>query len=187
MKRKQILESAAGLFIYPSSESIPIAEECCEVLARELTGETHEGTREKVRKFQTALRFLSVNELEEIYTRTFDLNPVCSLDIGWHLYAENYERGTFLVEMRNALKEHGLKETSDLPDHLPMVFRLLGRMEPDRATSLAEKSVLPALRKMVQGFSDSRNPYASLIGILEPVLSTTLHLESGEPLHDDHR
>lgn len=187
MKRKQILESAAGLFAYPSSEYVALAEECCGVLERELTDEANEDIRAKVRKFRTVLNFLSVNELEEIYTRTFDLNPVCSLDIGWHLYAENYERGTFLVEMRNALKEHGLKETSELPDHLPMVFRLLARMEPGKAAALAEKSVFPALRKMVQGFPDSRNPYASLIGILEPVLFTTLRLESGGPPHDDHR
>lgn len=187
MDTQHVLESLATLLTYPTAGYSSLADNCCEVLEREMTGETGAKIRQNVEKYRTVLRFLSAEELEEFYTRTFDLNPVCSLDIGWHLYAENYDRGTFLVEMRNELKEHGLKESTELPDHLPMVLRLLARMAPERAVVLATKSVLPAVRKMVQGFSNTRNPYAVIIEMLEPVLIASLHLESGVLLHDDHQ
>ncbi|MEP0823257.1 MAG: nitrate reductase molybdenum cofactor assembly chaperone [Ignavibacterium sp.] len=187
MNNSLVLESLAGLLAYPGRESLRDAEACCDALEREIAGRVPGSVLESLRKYRTALGIFSAEELEELYTRTFDLNPVCSLDIGWHLFAENYDRGTFLVEMRNALKEHGLSESTELPDHLPTVLRLLARMEPDRAKALAGDSVLPAVRTMAKGFSDSANPYAALTAIVEPLLMTTLDLESGVPAHDDHR
>ncbi|MEP0823587.1 MAG: nitrate reductase molybdenum cofactor assembly chaperone [Ignavibacterium sp.] len=182
-----VLESLAALLAYPGRESLRDADACCDALEREIAGRVHGTVSENLRRYRTALGIFSAQELEELYTRTFDLNPVCSLDIGWHLYAENYDRGTFLVEMRNALKEHGISESTELPDHLPTVLRLLARMEPDRAKALAGASVLPAVRIMTTGFTDPANPYAALTAILEPLLVTTLDLESGVLAHDDHR
>lgn len=187
MNRQTVLESLAGILSYPGADTMQEAEACCETLERELAGRLDTGTLDTLRRYRTAMGILSREDLEEIYTRTFDLNPVCSLDIGWHLYAENYERGTFLVEMRNALKEHGIGESAELPDHLPTILRLLARMEPARGAALTGASVLPAIRKMTGGFPDSRNPYAAIVGILEPVLRTALNLESGVPAHDDHQ
>lgn len=187
MNTRLVLESLAALLEYPGGESLQNANACCDLLEREIAGRAPAPALESLRRYRTALGIFSAQELEELYTRTFDLNPVCSLDIGWHLYAENYDRGTFLVDMRNALKEHGISESTELPDHLPTVLRLLARMEPDRAKTLAVGSVLPALRIMTRGFSDSANPYAALTAILEPLLVTTLDLESGVLAHDDHR
>lgn len=187
MNRQTVLESLAGLLSYPGSKGLQDAGFCCEVLEQELAGLLEPATMDGLRRYRTAINILSRTDLEEIYTRTFDLNPVCSLDIGWHLYAENYDRGTFLVDMRNALKEHGIGESAELPDHLPTVLRLLARMEPARGAALTEASVLPAIRKMTAGFSDTRNPYAAVVGILEPVLKTALNLETGVPVHDDHQ
>ena len=47
-------------------------------------------------------------EVEEAFTQTFDVNPACALDIGWHLFGEEYARGMFLVRMREELRKHGL-------------------------------------------------------------------------------
>ncbi|MBL8849760.1 MAG: hypothetical protein JNG89_08750, partial [Planctomycetaceae bacterium] len=30
----------------------------------------------------------SIEELEEEFTRTFELNPACALEVGWHLFGE---------------------------------------------------------------------------------------------------
>ena len=55
---------------------------------------------------------LSTDELQELFTRTFDLNPACTLEIGWQLYGEDYRRGEFLVQMRQGLREKGLPESA---------------------------------------------------------------------------
>ena len=72
-------------------------------------------------------------ELEEAYTRTFDVNPACALEIGWHLFGEDYMRGQFLVRMRGELAKYGIPESSELPDHLTHVLAVIAAMPDDEA------------------------------------------------------
>ena len=32
----------------------------------------------------------NAEDLQEMYTRTFDINAVCTLEVGWHIYGEDY-------------------------------------------------------------------------------------------------
>jgi len=102
-------------------------------------------------------------EVEEMYTRTFDINPVCTLEVGWHVYGEDYARGAFLVKMREMLREHHLTESSELPDHLTHVLVLLGRLDGEDADHLAGHYLLPALQKMLYGMKDGEQPYKALL------------------------
>ncbi|MFV1957938.1 MAG: nitrate reductase molybdenum cofactor assembly chaperone [Planctomycetota bacterium] len=105
--------------------------------------------------------------VEELFTRTFDINPVCSLECGWHLYGEDYGRGEFLVGMRRTMRALGVEETTELPDHLTHVLPVLQRLPEEEARRFAATSVVPALRKMLEGFRDADNPYReALEGVL---------------------
>jgi nitrate reductase delta subunit len=105
----------------------------------------------------------TLESLQELYTRTFDLNPVCSLEIGWHLFGEEYERGAFLVKMRQELRAHAIPESTELPDHLTHVLRLMSNLEPDEAAALASRFVLPAIEKMLAGLEGKGNPYEAVL------------------------
>ena len=118
---------------------------------------------EVVREFLAETATLSRGELEELYPRTFDINPVSSLEVGWHLYGEQYDRGAFLVRMRDALRRAGLEEGTELPDHLTTALRLLARLPEAEASVFAREAVLPALEKMTKGFEDGENPYGGLV------------------------
>ncbi len=117
-------------------------------------------------------------ELEELYARTFDINPVCCLEVGWQLYGEDYQRGAFLVEMRARLREHGLAESAELPDHLGHALRLLGRLGTAEAGRFARHFVLPAVEKMRKGFGDPTNPYRDVL----ETLAAELRASYGEPI-----
>ena len=106
---------------------------------------------------------LGTEQLQELYTRTFDLNPVCTLEIGWQLYGEDYHRGEFLVKMRQQLREHGLPESSELPDHMTHALALLARLESEEAAEFGSRYLLPAIDKMLSGWRDNRNAYAALL------------------------
>ena len=69
-----------------------------------------------------------LHELEETYARTFDINPACALEVGWHLFGEEYARGLFLVRLRGEMREHGVEESSELPDHITHVLALIAAM-----------------------------------------------------------
>ena len=96
---------------------------------------------------------LPIYELEELYTQTFDLNPVCTLEVGWHLYGEQYERGRFLVRTRELLTDVGLDEGGELPDFLPSLLMALPLSSPQEASDIAAY-LIPALRKMCTAMED---------------------------------
>ena len=114
------------------------------------------------------LRYPDDPALQELYVQTFEFNPACTLEIGWHLFGENYERGEFLVRMREQLRRYGIAETSDLPDHLRHLLLLIGRADPAEAAELAGQFVLPALGKIKDALKD--NPYQTLIAAVEAKL-----------------
>lgn len=132
-----------------------------------------------VEDFFRQTKDLSLEELEELYTRTFDINPLTSLEIGWHLYGEAYERGAFLVRMRELLRSKGIKESSELPDHLTHVLRLIARLQREEAEQFVHAYVNPALKKMIEGFEKRPNPYEYVLRAVCAVLQET-HLEGVE-------
>ncbi|HYM12925.1 MAG TPA: molecular chaperone TorD family protein [Bryobacterales bacterium] len=105
----------------------------------------------------------TTEQAQEQFVQTFDLNPVCSLEVGWQLFGENYDRGDFLVRMRGRLREHGIRESAELPDHLSHVLPLLGRLEPAAAAEFWSASVRPALQKMLDSLQGGANPLAGAL------------------------
>ena len=111
--------------------------------------------------------------MQELYVQTFEFNPACTLEIGWHIFGENYERGEFLVRMREQLRRHGIAESSELPDHLCHILLLLDRLDPEEAADLVGQFVLPALAKIKDSLNGSA--YQSL------VVATATRLEADYP------
>jgi nitrate reductase delta subunit len=123
-------------------------------------------------RFSQRVAGLTPEELEELYTHTFDLNPVCSLEVGWHLFGENYSRGEFLVTMRQLLRKYALPESTELPDHLTHVLPALARMGQREADHFATAHVLPALGKMLAGLGQKDSPYVDVLEAVRAVLTS---------------
>jgi len=121
-------------------------------------------------EFLEQTRGLSVEDLQVLYTSTFDLDPICSLEIGWHLFGENYERGEFLVKMRGELRRLGVTESTELPDHLSHVLEALGRMESEEAADFAAACLFPALDKMIAGIRGKSNPFENVLVAAQQLL-----------------
>ncbi len=123
---------------------------------------------------------VAVAEAQELYTRTFDLSPLCSLEVGWQLYGEDYARGSFLVYARTQLVEHGVPERGELPDHLAHLLPLMPRMPAAKADELREAAALPAIRKMLKAFEGNPNPY----GLLLRAIATLLQVPLNQPIEE---
>ena len=109
-------------------------------------------------------------DLEELFTRTFDSNAERALEVGWHLHGENYARGAFMARMRQLLRDHGIEESAELPDHVSHVLQVIARAKEPLAEALAQDVVQPALAKIVDGFSDEANPYLGVVAGLQEFL-----------------
>lgn len=125
----------ADLLSYPSNETRNALDRC----RTQLRSDAPDAVA-SLDRFAEQTSSMSTEELQELYTQSFDLNPTCSLEVGWQLYGENYSRGELLVEMRKTLRRLGVAETTELPDHLTLVLAALGRMDAEEAGRFAPKS-----------------------------------------------
>lgn len=134
---------------------------------------------ESYERFYNSIKYLSREELEELYTQTFDINPVSSLEIGWHLFGETYERGTFLVKMRETLRELAVEESSELPDHITHILLAISRMEGEEQSEFSEMFLAPALNKIIDAFEGKSNPYENLLRIISILIKVNHTSELG--------
>lgn len=163
--RPDPLDLVAELLRYPRPGYEASILACRDALAK-----AHPRAGEGIARFARAAEGLRLEELQELYTRSFDLDPVAALEVGWHLYGESYDRGRFLVRMRQLLEEVGVEETTELPDHLISVLPVLARLEPESAAELARSSVLPAVARMLDGLAGNDNPYEDVLRAVAEVL-----------------
>jgi nitrate reductase delta subunit len=165
------LDAIAGLLGYPDRDYAGRVEAC----ARAAGEAVPEGAR-LVEEFRRGIDSLATEELQELFTRTFDLDPACSAELGWHLFGEQYERGLFLVKMRRLMRELGLPESTELPDHLTHVLAVLGRMEAGAAAEFAWACVIPALARMRAELERRQSSFAKLLELAARVLEVRLSL-----------
>ncbi|MFV0443047.1 MAG: nitrate reductase molybdenum cofactor assembly chaperone [Planctomycetaceae bacterium] len=177
MSGPRTLQTFSQLLSYPVEETL----EACELLYIILQSELPEAAVE-ISRFGKYLEQRQPWELEEAYTATFDVNPACALEIGWHLFGEEYDRGLLLVRLREELRRYGLSESCELPDHLTHVLPLIGAMPDEEASRFVTACVQPAVLKMQQSLNKSDSPYRGVVNALVAVLQSVWG--EGRPLPD---
>ena len=173
------LDVIAELFEYPAAGYREHLESAAAAIAR-----TDAAAAEHVQAFADAVRGRSLSEMEELYIQTFDLNPDACLDIGWHLFGEDYARGEFLVKLRQEMRRYGVAERDELPDSLLTVLPLAARMPEEEAAPFRARFLRPAVEKIRKAVPAESNPYAKLLAALAVLLggagTGTVHPEGGE-------
>lgn len=104
-------------------------------------------------------RFLEMNldQKEELYTKTFDIQALCYLDLGYIIFGEDYKRGVFLMNMKKEQDIIGNDYLPELPDHLCHVLTLLDIHPGKRfVEELVNRIVIPAIRQNISEFESAR-------------------------------
>ncbi|MEW6126480.1 MAG: nitrate reductase molybdenum cofactor assembly chaperone [Acidobacteriota bacterium] len=163
---KQPYEIYADLLDYPTADWLSrIAEGKCLMNQKPLASAA------RLLEFLQAVEDLSLATLQERYTQTFDLNPVCNLEIGYHLFGENYKRGVFLAKLRETETPFALGQARQLPDYLPVLLRLLVKLEDaELRGALITECLIPALDLMTAALQKAENFYGSLIAAIAATL-----------------
>lgn len=125
---------------------------------------------------------------QEYYIRTFDVQAMCFLDIGYVLYGEDYKRGVFLVNIKKEQIMVGNDCGSELPDHLPNILTLLPKMQDtDLAEELVYSLLIPAINEMILKFSNGNNIYKGLMEILVTIMETDYPVSKYERFNFGHQ
>ncbi len=177
-EKERTLGTISRLLSYPDESYTQLAELLYVLVQCELPD-----AAKKISEFGQFVEQCEGVELEEVYTRTFDVNPACALEIGWHLFGEDYMRGQFLVRMRGELTKYEIAESTELPDHLAHVLAVLALMPDDEASQFSHACVFPALHKMQQSLEKNQSPYRHLIWCLLHLLEH--YYGASEPWGED--
>jgi len=157
--KQELFDALAALYEYPNQG---IYFERLSAFLKQI-GEAYPGCVKELSLLAEQTEGKANGEVEEMFTRTFDINAICCLEIGWHIYGEEYARGSLMVRFREELRARDIPESQELPDHLTHVLQLIGRLEGEMADDLAGRYVLPALEKMLSGLEGKQSPYEGLL------------------------
>lgn len=96
-------------------------------------------------------------QIEEIFQKTFHIQAICFLDLGYVIFAEDYKRGEFLVNMKAEQDKYQNDCEHELADNLPYVMRLLPMHKDDSfINELVVMIMIPALEKMLSEFDAAK-------------------------------
>lgn len=95
--------------------------------------------------------------MQELFTRSFDVQAIATLDLGYVLFGDDYKRGEMLANLNREHNEVGNDCGTELADHLPNVLRLMSVLpDEELVTDLAYAIVAPALQEMMGEFNPDR-------------------------------
>lgn len=153
-------ELLADLFVYPDAD---YPQRVGRVIAG--LAEAHPEATSALASFAAALpphageRFeeTALYEIQEIYTRSFEVQAITTLDVGYVCFGDDYKRAELLVNLNREHRAVGVDCGSELGDHLPNILRLLARWADEAmAQELVQQVLLPAARQMNAEFDAGR-------------------------------
>ena len=160
----EILSAYGKILKYPDEEYQEHVREWFEAL------DDYPEIRSHVQTFIQHVENASLGKLEELFVKTFEMNKKRPLEIGWHLYGEEYKRGQFLVKMRDLLREHGIQENGELPDHLTYCLTVLPGLDTADTEGFVRKYMHPAIDSIIEGFGEDENSYLLVVKSLSMLL-----------------
>lgn len=143
----------SNLFIFPSAENfVANVNEVQQYLNNILpdAGKT-------LQPFTDIVGSISKIELEDLYVRTFEVQSITTLDIGYIVFGDDYKRGELLVNLNKEHQKYGIDCGTELADNLSNILKLLHVLQDEELRDdLVNKIIMPALIKMIEGFGEGQ-------------------------------
>jgi nitrate reductase molybdenum cofactor assembly chaperone NarJ/NarW len=164
---QDICRQFADLLSYPTAEVQQTTAACKEML-KQLRPEA----AAQLQSFTEFLVTTDRGRVEEIYTSTFELQPICHPYVGYQLCGESQRRALFLMKLNELYRQHGYNPGSELPDHISELLRFIGSSSDQNCCrELIEDGLLPAVEKIISGIENNDHPYKWLLKALQDYLT----------------
>ena len=153
--KKQLLDynKISNLFVFPQHDNyVSNVKDVQQYL-----NETLPDIGKMLQPFTDVIGSVSKYELEDLYLRTFEVQSITTLDIGYVVFGDDYKRGELLVNLNKEHKTYGIDCGNELADNLSNVLKLISVIEDvELLDDLINKIVAPALTTMIQGFGEDQ-------------------------------
>lgn len=118
---------------------------------------------------------LSLKESKELYTRTFDLAPVCAPYLSVHLFGEsNLKRAQLMAGLTELYIIRNVETQHELPDHIGVLLRSLEKLLPSERAEILLHCFKGSLKSMQAELARQENPYRLAIEAIAELVQTWL-------------
>lgn len=175
LTQNKILTQLASLLDYPYESK----HEFVNKTMKEVAGNGDEATS-CFEVFSKGVINTPMDKLEELYVSTFDVQSVCSLDVGYLLFGEEYKRGQFMAQVHKLHRENNNSCGTELPDYLPNMLRLIQVLPEEDAKTLVHTFIYPAIIKMEECFTNVENFYKQLLSTIKHILHDVYQVKEAD-------
>ena len=150
-KNLELYARLAGAFEAPGADFVAEVRR----IAADLRAD-HPSAADSLERFATIVPE-DVDARAELFVRTFDIQAITTLDIGYVLFGEDYKRGALLAGLSNEHTKVKNDCGAELADHLPNVLRLLPELGDGEVREELVSVILgPTVREMLREFEPAR-------------------------------
>ena len=171
MQGNPVYKFLSALLCYPEADFQEAVPEFREALAQMPELAAH---REGLGKLLDYIQNNSLRHIQEEYVSTFDRNRHHALYIFEHVYGEDRDRGSAMVDLLEEYRNHGFELGDDeLPDYLPVLLEFFSQIDTEDAAKLLGDAVhvINHIAVKLDGYG---SPYA-------PVLQAAVSLSPVRP------
>lgn len=142
----------ASLFEYPSVDFPDRVRDIRDYLDGRYVDATAE-----INQFIKLLPAEDLQAMQELYTRSFDVQAATTLDVGYVLFGDDYKRGIMLANLNREHRHASVDTGTELADYVPNLLRLMAVIEDEEVLEDLAYAILgPALLEMIGEFSTER-------------------------------
>lgn len=125
--------------------------------------------REVLADFLGYLKAQSLIQLQEEYSRHFDLNPTTCLNLTYHRCGDGQDRGAALAHLVQVYRRAGYEAvTGELPDYLPMVLEFLC-LCPEETYAWMVKEYQSQVETLADRLKGAGAPYAPVLSVVAEI------------------
>lgn len=133
------------------------------------------GAARELEAFERAAAVRTFEELQDLYTRTFDLAPRCPPYLSIHLFGqESFDRSRLMTGLEATYERAGIDRAGEwggeLPDHVAVVLSSAHAFDDDEWDELVELGLARPLALMHGILRAKSNPYRHLLEAVRRVL-----------------
>ncbi len=156
------LKIASSLLRFPDEDlmaSLDFIEEAVKALPMEKPRLVFEDTLARMKE-------MALIELQEDYTRVFDLNPATTLNLTYHRFGNEKKRGEALAWINSIYRDAGYENSSsELPDFLPLILEFFSVAPKELRLAMMERvgAEIPLLASRLK---ETETVYRSLLEAL---------------------
>jgi nitrate reductase assembly molybdenum cofactor insertion protein NarJ len=153
--KKQVLDytKISNLFVFPQNEDyVGKVKDIQQYLDKVLPD-----VGNILQPFTDVISSVTKHELEDLYLRSFEVQSITTLDIGYVVFGDDYKRGELLVNLNKEYQTYSINCGNELADNLANILKLINVLEDSNLVDdLVNMIIAPALTKMIEGFGEDQ-------------------------------